>query len=322
MALLITACCFVQLMMSVCIAQPDAPGDPHAPSPIRLQKTNGGVDVFFQSQLFTTFQAKEKAKPILYPLYGPGQIPMTRNWPMRSDIIGEMQDHPHHKSMWVGHIVNGVDFWSEKGGRVEVVEIQLNDKTSSFTALSHWIESKSDQVVLSDESRYVFGGNASARWIDVTIRFFSDAQELKFEDTKEGTFAIRTHPNLQLTPVKDAPIQTLATARNSQGQQGKNIWGQKAKWVIYQGSIEGRDVAVAMFDHPNNFRHPTTWHARDYGLVAANPFGLHEFQGQPRGAGDHVVRSGESLALRYRAIFFLGKPSDQEIEEQYQAFVD
>ena len=57
-----------------------------------------------------------------------------------------------------------------------------------------------------------------------------------------------------------------------------------------------------MFDHPDNLRHPTTWHARDYGLIAANPFGLHDFLGEPRGKGDHVITNSEPLVLKYRIV--------------------
>jgi len=49
--------------------------------------------------------------------------------------------------------------------------------------------------------------------------------------------------------------------------------GEKhADWCDYYGSIGGKTVGIAMFDHPSNPRHPTTWHVRDYGLFAANPF--------------------------------------------------
>ena len=57
----------------------------------------------------------------------------------------------------------------------------------------------------------------------------------------------------------------------------KPIWGKRADWVDYYGNVAGEIVGIAIFDHPKNLRHPTYWHARSYGLLAANPFGLREF---------------------------------------------
>jgi hypothetical protein len=70
--------------------------------------------------------------------------------------------------------------------------------------------------------------------------------------------------------------------------------------------VEGKVLGIACFDHPANLRHPTTWHARDYGLIAANPFGLSDFQKKPKGTGDHVIPAGEKLTLQYRWLFHEG----------------
>ena len=39
----------------------------------------------------------------------------------------------------------------------------------------------------------------------------------------------------------------------------------------------GTPQVVTLMDHPSNLRHPTWWHARDYGFMAANPFGRAAF---------------------------------------------
>ena len=45
----------------------------------------------------------------------------------------------------------------------------------------------------------------------------------------------------------------------------------------------GHTVTIAIFDHPGNPGYPTYWHARGYGLFAANPLGRHIFDPkQPR----------------------------------------
>ncbi len=53
---------------------------------------------------------------------------------------------------------------------------------------------------------------------------------------------------------------------------------------------------MALMCHPGNFR-PSWMHARDYGFIAANPFGRKAFtEGEPSKV---VVAPGERLRLRY-----------------------
>jgi len=101
---------------------------------------------------------------------------------------------------------------------------------------------------------------------------------------------------------------------NSQGVRGADIWGKAARWVDYWGPLGGRTMGIAILDHPASFRHPTHWHARDYGLVAANPFGLHDFTGAPQGSGDHTIPAGGSLALRSLFVFHEGDAESAGIE--------
>ena len=60
-------------------------------------------------------------------------------------------------------------------------------------------------------------------------------------------------------------------------------------------ALGGKTVGLAIFDHPSNPRHPTTWHVRDYGLFAANPFALHDMERKPAHAGDMKVEPGQSV---------------------------
>jgi hypothetical protein len=39
------------------------------------------------------------------------------------------------------------------------------------------------------------------------------------------------------------------------------------------GKMGADSVSIAIIDHPQNPNYPTFWHARGYGLFAANPLG-------------------------------------------------
>ncbi len=122
--------------------------------------------------------------------------------------------------------------------------------------------------------------------------------------------AIRTHPKLE--------IAKGARALNSEGVQGRDIWGKRAKWVDYSAEIDGKVLGVAIFDHPSNPRHPTWWHARDYGLIAANPFGIRDFQRKPAKEGDYKIPKGESVRFAYRFVFHSGDAKSARVASLYE----
>ena len=109
-------------------------------------------------------------------------------------------------------------------------------------------------------------------------------------------------------------------AINSEGDKDRDLWGKRAKWVDYWGAVKGKTLGIAIFDHPANPRHPTWWHARDYGLVAANPFGIHDFEKKPKGVGDMVIKDGSAVTFRYRFVFHQGDAKSANIEALYARF--
>jgi hypothetical protein len=108
---------------------------------------------------------------------------------------------------------------------------------------------------------------------------------------------------------------------NSEGVSGKAAWGKKAKWCDYYGPLNGKTVGIAIMDHKANPRHPTTWHARDYGLCCANPFGLSYFEKKPRGTGNMEIKAGESVTFKYRVLVHEGTAEEADVEQQYERYV-
>jgi hypothetical protein len=290
------------------------------PLPISMKASEGTVEIKIDNQPFTIYDFGSFKKPIFFPVLAAGQIPMTRSGPMKP-LTGEADDHPHHKSMWFAHEVNGIDFWSEKGGEIKSAGTpELDADTARMVTRSNWI-SNEGKTICTDEMNFEFGGTESVRWIDCTAALIASHGPLEIKDTKEGTFAIRTHPNLRLKPDKDRGVEKVfGGAINSEGEKGIAVWGKPAKWVLYFGSINDRPCSIAMLDHPHNFRHPTTWHAREYGLVTANPFGLKDFLKMPPGHGAVHLADGQRLTLRYKIVFFNSVVNAQEVESWFQDF--
>ena len=284
-------------------------------------------EILVDGKPFTEYRFGDHQKPYFFPVLGPNQIKMTRSWPLATDVSTEQHDHPHHLSLWTGTEVDDIDCWHSTTGRIEVNEIQRIKSNDGFAVQNRWLRKSDDNVVLTERTSYRFGVDPDCRWIDCSIEFSNDDRDVVFKDTKEGLFAIRTHPDLRLTASPNADEQSkansqIANAVNSNGDVNENLWGKPAKWILYSGKIGERLSAISMFDHPNNLRHPTTWHARDYGLIAANPFGWHHFLGQPPGAGEWTLLKGITLTLRYRVNFHAGNPTIDAIEQLYRSFAD
>lgn len=270
--------------------------------------------------LFASVHYQAEPRPFVFPLHGPGGAPMTRSFPM-VEIDDEERDHPHHQSLWFAHgSVNGFDFWQGTAHRERIVwngefTIEPMDHGQRLRCGYRWLVD-ADTLVCTEERELVFGGSDQARTIDVTVTLRPAGAPLVLGDTKEGTFAVRVHPALCVE-------SKTATGRltNSAGQRDGAVWGKRAHWIDDTGTIAGQTVGIALFDHPQNHGHPTWWHARNYGLLAANPFGVHDFEQQPAGTGSLTVPLGSSLQLRYRVLLHGDGFDATRIEAAYQAWL-
>ncbi len=287
----------------------------------------GKAVVTIDGELFTEYVFKGHAKPILYPIIGPTGIEMTRNYPMKEGVDNEAHDHPHQKSLWFTHDdVNGVHFWLEyprEGSKLkpgQIVQKEMQIVANSIRTQDDWV-APDGKVVCSDRRVLSFGTTPAGRYIDIRITIHASHGDVVFGDTKEGTMGIRTHPLLRLQTDKKRGNHTAkGNAINSEGIEGKAMWGKRAKWVDYWAPIDGKTVGIAIFDHPSNPRHPTWWHARYYGLIAANPFGVHDFENKPEGTGDMKIESGDSVTFRYRFLFHRGDVKQANIAGEYGSF--
>ncbi len=294
------------------------------PRGVTLTETNDVVRVELDGKLFTEYRFRDVSRPFLYPILGPNDEHMTRRWPQET-VPGEEQDHPHHHALWWAHgDVNGVDFWSEQkdAGRTvhqSFAKIESGKDVGVLTSRNRWV-AKDGKTIASDERTMTFHRpRAGERILDFAVTVFATDGDLTFGDTKEGTMAIRLAESMRLAqPAKKAGDGRIL---NSDGIRDGETWGKHAAWCDYSGPVGGRTVGVAIFDHPSNPRYPTTWHVRDYGLFAANPFGLHDFEKKPKGAGDLKVPAGGRVTFRYRFIFHDGDAAAAAVAGSHAAYL-
>ncbi len=303
-----------------------APGAPvPLPPGVELARHTDRIAVRVAGAPFTELHfGPAWARPFLHPVLGPGGVPVTRAYPMRTDVPGEKQDHPHHKSLWAAWgDVNGSDNWSEDRKRGHGTQV-LRDLTACtsgpvagrIAGTVDWISEKGARVL--EESREIVFWNmpAEARALDLTVAFRAIEGRVRFGDTKEGGLC-----SIRVASSMDA--SGAGTIVNSYGGINEpETWGKRAHWCDYSGPAGGRTVGIAIFDHPANFRHPTYWHVRDYGLMTANPFGLSHFHNDRTRDGSHVLEAGGTMVFRYRVFVHAGSASEAGVAERYHDFVN
>lgn len=278
-------------------------------------KKDDGVTITLDGKLFTRYLVKSGAKPILWPVIGPNGQSLTRGYPMRDAIAKEKDDHIHHRSVWFTHgDVNGTSFWHENNKHGEIRHREFKtiyvDKTVNIVTLNDWLHADGTKVC-EDERSFTFGANENQRWMDVVITVRASDGEVKFGDTKEGSFGVRVAGSMR-TELKEG-----GRIVNSEGQSDADAWGKPARWVDYSGPVGDTTGGVLIMNHPTSFRYPTYWHVRTYGLFAANPFGLHDFLRDKSVDGSHTLKAGESFTLKYRVLFHNGHMKPDEIDKAF-----
>lgn len=285
---------------------------------LTVEKTDQGVTVKCNDELFTRYIEKSGAKPILWPVLGPTGKRMTRGYPMRDALETEKEDHVHHRSLWFDHgNVNGVSFWHESGnhGTIEHREyLQVEGgQQAVISTRNDWVTPEGD-VPCQDVRHMTFHAEDGVRWIDFSIKVTATQDKVVFGDTKEGSFGMRVAGSMRVE------LEDGGKIINSEGQTDKGAWGKRAAWVDYSGPVEGETVGVAILNHPRSFRYPTYWHVRTYGLFAANPFGWHHFHHSDEYDGSLSLKKGDSFRLFYRVILHAGDADDADIAKAFKDY--
>lgn len=300
--------------------------------PVTLARNGNSVEVSIGGQLFTTFHFEsEYDKPFLQALRTADGTIVTRGIPVGNSIPPEHEHdkslEPHQRALYFGHgDIDGYSFWVEKVfskyyhtsslkyGRLVFRKLDelKSGRDSGVVRATFDMQGEDGKTFAQQTQEYKFQGDAKNRIIDCEYVIKAGDAPVVFGDTKEGTFGIRLAPEL------DAPDGTMV---NSEGGHGEaEVWGKRADWVDVDGVINGHKLGVAVFDAPDSFHHPTYWHARGYGLLAANPFGLSFFYNDPKHSGSYTLPAGQSIRFHYRVVIHEGTYQDAGIGHLYDEF--
>ena len=297
---------------------------------VEVNRRGDQIDILIGGKAFTTYCfGPAVAKPYLFPLRSAQGTVVTRSFPMVGNIPGENHDEPHQRAMYFAHgDINGYDFWGEAEfarwshhspsafGRTvfrALDEMRSGDGSGALRAEFDLVTSDKENIA-EETQAYTFSGDERMRIIDCKFIIHANHGPLRFGDTKEGTFAIRVVKALK------PPTGHMVNSDGATGE--KAIWGRRADWVDYYGNVAGESVGLAILDHPENLHHPTYWHARKYGLLAANPFGLREFLHDRHQDGSYVIPADGSLTLHYRVIIHHGDFRAADVASAYKRYAE
>ena len=319
---------------------------------VELKRGEDRIEVVIGGQPFTTYYFhKDVAKAFLMPLRTPSGVVISRPFPVFNDV--SMADRklpgfePHQRPLYFNHgDIDGLDFWSEavfssaygRGGTGAADSKQASKQAapanrpprahghmtllkleevkdgpdSGMIRTRFSLEDPNNRSIGEETQTYTFRGDDRTRTIDCEYVFYALGNAIVFGDTKEGTFAVRLNAELS------TPHDHMLNSRGAVGEPA--IWGKPAEWVNYSGTVSGKTVGVVAFDHPSSFRHPTTWHARAYGLLAANPFATREFTNDEKQDGSWTVPERKSITFRYRVVIYDGEFTPAELADLYKRF--
>lgn len=306
------------------------------------------VDVSIDGKPFTSYiYPASLQKPVLFPIRAASGVAITRGYPLEPRP-GERADHPHHVGHWFNYgDVNGYDFWGHSDetpaankprmGTIvhKAIVKQSSGDVGELVVRADWVI-PDGSTLLQEETHFYFSGNSGRRVIDRVTAWTAAAQPVTFKDTKEGAFGIRVarpldHPSKQPEPLvgpgggRDVVKRldnTGVTGRYlaSDGKSGEEVWGTRGPWMALTGVVEGQRVTVAIFDHQTNHGHPTYWHARGYGLFAANPLGRQGYDPKQEPA-TLTLKPGQSVVFRHRIFIQDDHLSREQLDREYKDYV-
>jgi len=307
------------------------------------------VDIAIDGQPFTSYiWPTTLKKPVLYPLRTAKGTVVTRGFPLEQRPA-ERVDHPHHAGLWFNYeSVDGIDFWNNsdaikpenapKMGTIvhrSIVSAKSGSREGELDVEADWV-TFDRKVLLKEHTHFVFRGEPDVRSLDRITTLESLDKKIDFKDEKDGLLGLRVVRALEIpsdkpevytdasghatTVVKLDNTGVNGTYLTSEGKKGDAAWGTRGRWCNLSGMVGDEPVTITILDHPANPGFPTYWHARGYGLFAANPLGQKIFsEGQQ--ALNFSLAPNASVTFRYRILIRSAMATSEATEAAYKDFV-
>ena len=290
------------------------------------------IDILVGDKLFTSFLYPDTLeKPVLFPIHAANGTIVTRGFPLEPRL-GEPTDHPHHTGLWFTfENLNGFDFWNnsyaipkEKKSlygwiRTDKILETTSGEKGSLVYHAYWTDIHKN-VIIEETTRFEFSGTENQRVIDRITTLKADTLAI-FKDAKDGLLGLRLAHELQIPAVEDQKFtdnkgnttivkggtDNIANGNyiTSACKTGNDAWGTRGAWCKVYGKMGADSISIAIIDHPGNPNYPTFWHARGYGLFAANPLGEKIFT-NGKSEKNLILKKNATVTFKYRIVITNG----------------
>jgi hypothetical protein len=309
------------------------------------------VEVRFDGKLLTAYCYFDSTeKPVLWPIKTFSGITITRGYPV-APRAGERSDHPHQLGLWMNYeSVNGLDFWNnsiaipeDKKSNYGSIRLQkilttkAKKENATLETTSNWVN-REGKILLEEKTIFIFSKKGNDFIIDRIATLEANVSEVVFKDVKDGMLGLRLarqleQPSTQADKFVDASGNITSVAKmdnegvtglyqNKEGLSGDAVWGKRSPWACIRGKKDGETITVQIIDHPDNVGYPTYWHARGYGLFAANPLGQKIFS-EGKEELNFTMKKGEKKTFQYRVIIHSGNLlKTDELNQRAKDFVN
>jgi hypothetical protein len=273
----------ILLAAAICPAADDTVAFKFVPG--QLQITIGGKD--FATYVFSH---PKVTRPFFMSVKTPSGIQATRNFPPVQGV-DDVDHDTFHPGIWHSFgDISGRDYWRNKCK----VEHELFSEApqggpgrGTFTVRNYYQDEQGNRKVL-ELCKYTILARPGYTLLIQDSSFSSTEEDFYFGDQEEMGFGMRVN-----TKIAERYGGTMVNADGLKG--AKACWSQASAWIDYSGVVEGTRIGMTLMPDPANFR-ASWYHARDYGLIVANPFGRKSME---KGEADKTsVKKGQSF--RYR----------------------
>ena len=283
---------------------------------VGFERLDGALRITVGDETLATYvyRHEQTLRPYFTNVHAPGGVRVTRHHPPREGI--DSTDHATmHPGIWLAFgDLGGHDFWRNKARveHVEFVEPPIGEPgRGRFVVKNRYLDG--ERTICTEVCRHEILVDVGRFLLTYDSRFSSD-REFYFGDQEELGLGVRMRAELRVKGGEGRIQNSVGLINESQ------VWGQPADWCDYSGSVEGRSIGLLLMPSPQNFRR-SWFHARDYGFMAANPFGRNAFTGGEKSR--IVVEPRETFRLRYGVLVY-SHPEDEPLDLQraYRDYVE
>lgn len=250
----------------------------------------------------------------IHPLFSPDGVPLTNHL--------DPKLHSHHYGIWAAWTHTEFqgrtpDFWNIQDGSARIEHVDSLQKIwqgpvyGGLKAKNHYVDLSSSAPVIALNEEWITRiyntspiGEREYNILDLKLTHTTNtAQPLKLPEYRYGGLAFRGHQ--QWDNPKNISVLT------SKGYTRENGNATRARWVHIGGTVNGKQVGVAILGHPDNFRapQPVRIHPETPYVVFA-----------PMQLGDMAIKPGSPYVMRYRFVTYDGKPNVERLNQLWNDY--